>query len=250
MRKVVFVIESLGLGGAEKSLVTLLQNLDYTKYSVSLILFQKEGIFKKFVPHQVNVICLENKKVSLIDRVKFKLYKSLQPNHHPAQLFWKVLNKKIKPFAENFDVAIAYNQGFATYYTSQYINADIKYAWVNTDYKKAGYNLDFDLQFYKFYNKIISVSPEAKEVLENLLSERKMVLDIDVIKDITDKKILFLQSEEFVPVEFNKLKINILTVGRLSKHKALHLAIEACKILIDKGYDVNWFVFKVIKVGP
>ena len=32
MKKIVFIIESLGLGGAEKCLISLLQNLDFSKY--------------------------------------------------------------------------------------------------------------------------------------------------------------------------------------------------------------------------
>ena len=50
------MIESLDLGGAEKSLVTLLQNLDYAKYKVSLLLIKKEGVFNKFVPKEVEII--------------------------------------------------------------------------------------------------------------------------------------------------------------------------------------------------
>ncbi|EDM43242.1 capsular polysaccharide biosynthsis protein, partial [unidentified eubacterium SCB49] len=115
MKHVVFVIESLGLGGAEKSLVTLLQNIDYTAYNVDLILFKKEGIFKKLIPDNVNVKYVTMPKLGLIDRLRFKLLKMTYPNHHAAQLFWKIIKNKFDVIDVDYDAAIAYNQGLVTY---------------------------------------------------------------------------------------------------------------------------------------
>ena len=42
-RNVLFVMSSLRNGGAERSLVNLLQLLDYDRYNVDLLLFQNEG---------------------------------------------------------------------------------------------------------------------------------------------------------------------------------------------------------------
>ena len=50
MKKVLFVISALTTGGAEKSLVNLLNLFDYSKYKVDLLLFKHEGIFMKQVP--------------------------------------------------------------------------------------------------------------------------------------------------------------------------------------------------------
>lgn len=53
-RNVLFVMSSLRNGGAERSLVNLLQLLDYDRYNVDLLLFQNEGMFLKQVPKAVN----------------------------------------------------------------------------------------------------------------------------------------------------------------------------------------------------
>ena len=55
-KKLLFVINNLHCGGAENSLISLLQQLDYTKYEVDLLLFQKEGFFLKNVPKEVRVL--------------------------------------------------------------------------------------------------------------------------------------------------------------------------------------------------
>ena len=41
MKKILFVINSLAIGGSEKSLISLLSLLDYSKYEVDLIIFKK-----------------------------------------------------------------------------------------------------------------------------------------------------------------------------------------------------------------
>lgn len=44
-KEIVFVIPGLAAGGAEKSLVNLLNTIDYSRYNVDLIVFNKSGIF-------------------------------------------------------------------------------------------------------------------------------------------------------------------------------------------------------------
>ena len=54
-KKVLFVMPGLYSGGAEKSLVNLLNLLDYSKLDVDLLLFKKEGLFMNQVPSEVNI---------------------------------------------------------------------------------------------------------------------------------------------------------------------------------------------------
>ena len=50
MENILFVMPSLGSGGAEKSLVNLLNLIDYEKYAVDLLLFKREGLFLSQIP--------------------------------------------------------------------------------------------------------------------------------------------------------------------------------------------------------
>lgn len=56
MVKVLFVISALEAGGAEKSLINLLNLFDYNRYQVDLLLFKKEGIFMDQIPEEVRII--------------------------------------------------------------------------------------------------------------------------------------------------------------------------------------------------
>lgn len=53
-KKILFVIDSLICAGAEKSLITLLSLIDYSRYDVDLQLFKYGGEFEKYLNKNVN----------------------------------------------------------------------------------------------------------------------------------------------------------------------------------------------------
>lgn len=242
MKKIVFVIESLHLGGAEKSLVTLLQNLDYKRYDVDLITFQKGGIFTDLVPQEVQQIFIELPKLSFFDRLKFAIKRKTNPEIHDAQLFWPFIKKHLKRRLEAYNVAIAYNQGFSTYFTSDFVLAETKYSWLNTDYQKAGYQIHLDYPVYKKFKKVIVVSPEGKESFNGALEYIGKRLPVEIIKDITDRKALEAQANHTLKRKFRSDVVNIVSVGRLASPKGFSLAVSACALLKMRGYNINWYV--------
>ena len=248
MKKVVFVIESLRCGGAEKSLVTLLNNLDYSKLKVDLILFNEGGEFEKMVPEQVNLI---NKKlfrnigfvIKLVGKINFFILRKFGKKKHNAQHFWDVFKRLFDKHSRNYDIAIAYNQGFATYYVADKIEASKKIAWVNTDYQKAGYNALSDIDIYKNYDSIVAVSEESKASFLAAFNKLLLKVDVIVIQDILDDESIKKMADlPLLSPTFNPKLVNILTVGRLVEAKGYPLAIDACKILINMGYQINWCV--------
>ncbi|WP_445737053.1 glycosyltransferase [Mariniflexile sp.] len=248
MQKIVFVIESLQCGGAEKSLVTLLNLLDCNKFNIELILFKKGGEFEKFVPSNVHIEYMlldknTNTFFNFYRRIKFWFLKKIKFNKlHVAQIHWSVFKNTFSKLERCYDIAIAYNQGFATYYVASKVSSKAKYTWLNTDYKNAGYNLDFDYQFYNCYNKIVCVSKESEKSIKDELKKIGKDLSIEIIKDISDVDFINKMSFENSGLNNDTEITKILTVGRLAKAKGFHLAIEACEILVKKGYRIKWFV--------
>ena len=55
-KKLLFVINSLGCGGAEKSLVSLLSVMDERRYDVDLLMFNPSGMFMPLLPDYVHVL--------------------------------------------------------------------------------------------------------------------------------------------------------------------------------------------------
>ena len=59
-KKLLFVIPSLRIGGAEKSLVNLLTELDYTKYDVDALLLTPVGELISLLPKEVNILPIQD----------------------------------------------------------------------------------------------------------------------------------------------------------------------------------------------
>lgn len=251
MKHILFVIDSLHCGGAEKSLVTLLNNLDYSKYNIDIHIVKRGGEFEKFLPQEVNVLNENifsgfNRFTILFSRVKYWLFRKAdrKKKYHPSQHFWTAFNSRIKNNIVNYDVAIAYGQGFSTYYVAKKTNASFKYAWLNTDHQKSGYDPAYDYQIYSNYSKVIAVSNESRLSLQKAMKAINRGLSIEIIKDISDKE--FIQKMSTIDDGFDNLKNNsekiLLTVCRLEKVKGLDLAINACEMLVKKGYNIKWYV--------
>lgn len=242
MKNLLFVIESLRHGGAEKSLVTLLNNIDLSNYNIDLLLFQKGGEFERLLSKNINIIYKKPIKYLLYSRLIFWFKSKINKTHHKSQLFWKSFNNQINFNTKKYDIAIAYNQGFSTYFVAEKVQSNKKYTWLNTDYQKAGYNPKFDLRYYNAFNQIICVSEESKVTFINSFKNLTLETPIDVIKDISDHLVINKKALEHQVSFVNDKVINILSVGRLVKAKGFNMAVEACSILHNKGYDIHWYI--------
>lgn len=241
MKKILFFVESLRCGGAERSLLSLLSNLDPCKYDITLLMLTLGGEFEKFIPEYVDVKYFE-RQVSLVDRIKYKVKRTFNfANLHHAQVLWKVIGANISTFnnnAKEYDVAIAWGQGFATYFTASKINANRKYAWVNIDFKLAGYVESIDKPIYDKFDGVVGVSEFVQKSMQRFLQKDK----VHFIKNIIDIDDVIEKSKSVQSHAFDKSKFNIVSVGRLAKQKAFNLAIESAHHLKKSGYNFHWYI--------
>ncbi|EJV82561.1 glycosyltransferase [Bacillus cereus] len=258
-KKVLFVIDSLQSGGAEKSLVSLLSLLDYEKYEVDLLMFSASGLYLPLLPKQVNVldvpIVIKRQAEKFKNLIKHKYFKELflrigasislrnpyiNNNLHAAQIVWRWVSKGMDNLKEKYDVAIAYSQGMPTYFVANKVYASKKIAWVNTDYRLAAYNKDFDLNYYEEFNEIVAVSDVCKEVLIQEIP--KIESRIQVVYDIISPTLIKSMANEGQGFSDQFEGLRILTIGRLVYEKGYELAVEACYKLKQKGYKFKWYV--------
>ena len=59
-KDILILMPSMFIGGAERSLIGLLDSMDYTKYNIDLFLYRQEGEFIKFIPSKVNLLSQKN----------------------------------------------------------------------------------------------------------------------------------------------------------------------------------------------
>lgn len=246
MKKILFVIDSLNSGGAEKSLVTLLNSLDLTNYEVDLLLSIGGGLYSNLVPSLVNTKIIPCGKNNLnINRLFFSL--SLRINYlfgrkkiHPAQLHWLFLSKSYIKNPKVYDVAIAYSQGLPTYYVSDCVNAKYKYCWVNTNYSAAGYKAFLDKYKYAKYRKIVVVSDDAKKIFQQ--SHQQLKSRTQVIYDLISEDVIQKMANQEDPYDKNNNCVRILTIGRLVHSKGYDIALDAALELKNAGLNFKWHI--------
>lgn len=256
MKKILFVINSLTIGGSEKSLVSLLNCIDYNKYQVDLLMFKKGEDFDKYIPEEVNVLEVpdyykfiydKRYKLKFNEKLRYSLCRlntsiNLRTNKkiQSEQILYKHHKNVLKKVEGSYDVAIAYSQGLPTYFVADKVEAKKKIAWINCDYATTGYDKDLDELFYNKFDKIVAVSETIKKSILEIKPKYKD--KIEVILDIVNPMLIESMADEEIVLE-DKSYINILTVARLIIHyKGYDMAIKSAKILKDKGYKFKWYV--------
>ena len=252
---------AMHLGGAERSLIGLLESFDYSKVDVDLFLNRHEGELLGDIPEQVNLIPENSKYVSLTDPIKNTMFKG----HFLialARLFAKFLVKLKFPKNSSLGGSTTYSHKYTKwlmpkiqkdicydfaisyltphYFVEEKVNAKQKYAWIHQDYGKGVFDQKSNLLMWQPYNKIVSISddvtigfahcfPELKEKIITL----KNFLPIDLIKR---------SAEEETSLPYKKDAINILSIGRFCWEKNFESIPEICYEIRQKGIDCYWYI--------
>lgn len=244
-KNVLFFIECLHCGGAEKSLISLLPLLDYDKMDVDLLLLKRGGVFEQYIPENVRIIDFKQHVHPWLFRFYQTLFSlRLRRNQvtgrkeHGAESRWKTMHRAYTPLKKHYDVAIAYQQGFPTYYIASKVDADKKIAWANVDLTKAGYCAAYNSRFYLGYDSIVAVSDNLKRMLieEGFVREDKAI----VVQDILNVNLIReMAKQPQHAIQTRKLKL--VTVGRMVYQKGYDIAVETADILRRKGLDFCWY---------
>ena len=264
-KRILFVIESLSAAGAEKSLVTLLNLLDPERLDIDLQLFAYGGEMERMLPGYVNLLppisffeacngsvfdsfrrAPKGRKLRyLFSRIAYSLdlRRKKHTNPEKAVRFWKHCGKCFDSFEKEYDYAIAYAQGVPTFYVADCVIPKVgRFAWVNVDFRLKGFERSFAQDKYVRIDKSCAVSDQAKEVFAETfpeLSDRLIV-----IRDINDGSMITKMSElhSSAETEMAEGPVRILTVGRLAAQKGYDIAVEACRILCERGLSFTWYV--------
>lgn len=269
-KKILFVIDSLVCAGAEKSLVTLLSLIDYSKYDVDLQMFAYGRPLDELIPKEVNILkpfkyttflesglmqslngCFRDKKIKMLKaRLKYSiaLRKGKFSNATKARLYWQNVSEVIENNTKEYDVAISYAQGVPTFYVAEKVSATKKYAWVNVSYRLNYEDKVFQEKYYDKYNKIVAVSDSAQDIFIETFPKYKD--STCVIYDINDSNMINKMSNIGDTYEDKFEGIRILTIGRLAHQKGYDIALEACKILKSRGIKFRWYVLGKGQLEP
>ncbi len=253
-------IGGLGAGGAEKSLVSFLDTLPKERYNVDLMLLNNGGLFRNMIPGYINIIeppfpynCLgisptnwrfyiKHNPKYLIKKIYslFKLKKGYLPT---GQILWPLWSDEIKTNVKEYDVAMSYIEGLPNYYIIDKVKAKRKILWIHNEYTKLGYNKEIDKDYFEKADAVVTISDICKNDLVNNFPELKEKFHI--LENITNPILIKKMAEEDItdPLFENRQKqLTLLSIGRLYPQKNYQLAIDAAKIIKDKGIYFKWYI--------
>ncbi|MDU2686948.1 glycosyltransferase [Paeniclostridium sordellii] len=260
MKKVLFLIHTLGGGGAEKVLVNVANNMDKSEFDVTVMTVINTGIFREALDSNVNYKYIFNipfigdkskskkkaksgsllGKASKINSLLGKLY-SFFWRHIPANLFYKLAIK------DKYDVEIAFLEGICAKIISGSNNpTSKKISWIHVDLinqNKSKFIFKNEIEeknCYEKFNQIVCVSKVVKDqfIKKFNIKESKVIVKYNPIDSI---EIIEKSKEDVLDIKRTD-KFLFCSVGRLNTQKGYDRLLRVHKKLIEEGLDYNLWI--------
>ncbi|WP_158022559.1 glycosyltransferase [Anaerostipes sp. 992a] len=242
MKKVLFFIESLAGGGAEKVLSDIICNLDQNKFDVTVCTVTDDDVYQEQVSRVCNYRSFLHKKnynAGGIRKVLFwigiKLIYLL-----PTALTYRIF------LNERYDVEVAFVEGFATKLIASSSNSKSKkIAWVHIDMIQNAYadscykNIDEHIATYKKFQKIACVS---RSVMEAFVQKFAFKENVCIQYNPVDEKKIICKGKE--PIRLKKRrKVLLGTIGRLEEQKGYKRLLECIrKVAVENSDFEVWII--------
>lgn len=266
MKRILIVSHAMELGGAERSLIGLLNVLDPKRYEIDLFLLRHEGELLEYIPEYVHVL----PKVAAYTVLARPMKDTLREGHFwltGVRLYAKIkaarYNKKhqykdsavaleyshkyIKRYMPKINPTVEYDLAisFLTphYFVAEKVRAKKKIAWIHTDYKKVQINIPSETVMWGKYDYIASISEEvSKSFLEVCPSLRSKLI---LIENILPERLIKRQAMELdvtkkMPVIEDGFRL--LSIGRYCTAKNFDNVPAICSCLLKKGFKVKWYI--------
>lgn len=261
MRKMLFLLSSMNVGGVEKAFLGLLSTISPQENEVHLGLLQKRGGLLAFIPSWVHIhevtayqpywrlindpplwhIKEQLKSFHWLDaficlllHIHFKLTGS-------RYYFFRYLLRHEPMLPDHYDVAVAFAgpSQMIDYYVCEKIRAKEKYGWIHFDVTRFGIDRGMTSRLYRQYKKIFVVSEEARQAFLGYFPQfsDKTVVRYNVVPQKQIRK-MASGGNTFIDDFSGK---RILTVGRVSEEKGQRMAIKALRLLSDRRYNIRWY---------
>jgi len=241
MKKIIFGITSLGLGGAERVLVDLTNELSKnSEYDITIFTIYGQGELEKQVSPNVKIKSIYKESYNQLSKLKQKLIIPLLILIGKNSIYKKYIKNK-------YDTEIAFLEGPITRIFSCGKVTQKKIAWVHNDISKvfgtgikSKIKRKIDEKLYNKFGKLIFVSKNNLESFQKTYPENKS--EKQVIYNYIDSKLVLEKAGDTEEIEFNKQQINLLTVARLVPQKALDRLVRVHSRLIKENINHNLYI--------
>lgn len=260
-KKILFLIHTLQVGGAEKVLVNLVNNMDTNKYDITVMTVINAGAFRKKLNKNIHYktifdikfLSKENKtnnkknsgnlfsRTSKIKNILAVIYK----------FFWrhanckKIYNKYVK---DDYDIEIAFLEGVSSKIIANSTNEKSKkICWLHVDLinetktEKFFKNNEDEANNYKKFDKIVGVS---KFVINQAIKKYELDPNKTIVKyNPIDKKDIEEKAKDKLNIK--KDNFTMISIGRLSKQKGYDRLLNIVRKLNEDNLKFDLWIIGV-----
>lgn len=273
--RILIAIHYMHLGGAEISLIGLLQALDPNKVDIDLFVYSHEGELMKLIPEYVNVLpeipaykmferpmkeVLKKGHLSvLLARMKAKMrmksyLKKKQTIDRSAIMGF--LGEEVSKVVPDINTSVEYELAISFLtphnFVRDHVRAKKKICWIHTDYTRIDVNAELELPIWDSFDYIASISPDVtKTFLQVFPSLASKIIEIENILSSTfvrhrAEEIETTDLEQRSAISGQQSVINLLSIGRFCEAKNYDNVPDICKktlgLLKDKNIDIRWYI--------
>lgn len=263
-KKLLIVSHALELGGAERSLIGLLDALDPAIWDIDLFLLRHEGALMENIPVYVNLLPAVSAYTALARPMKDTLREGhilltaarlagriaagryAKKHGHTesgvaleySHKFTCPLMPKIQPGTE-YDLAISFLTPH--YFVAKKVQAKQKIAWIHTDYSRVQVNIPSETAMWSAYDHIASISDAVTESFLKTFPGLKP--KIVLIENILPEHLIKRQALKPIGTDMPANGyIRLLSIGRYCTAKNFDNIPDICARLVSAGLNVKWYL--------
>ena len=265
MKRIFIFAHAMEIGGAERALLGVLENIDYQSYDVDLFLMRHSGEWIDLIPPQVHLLSeipeyaclavpiktvLKKKKINVLIgltiakvKAKWRIKQLGLPEENQVELEYShkyTLWGMPQINNQYYDLAISFLTPH--YFVAERVNAKKKIAWIHTDYSKVNIDVESEYKMWNKYDNIISISDSVTRNFLTIFPQ--LTCKIVEIENVLPEKCIKKQAQEFDAKQEmpDNGTVRLLSIGRFCYAKNFDNIPEICRIIVNKGIKINWYL--------
>ncbi len=264
MKKILIFSHAMELGGAERSLLGLLEAIDKTKYQADLFLMRHDGELLPFVPKDINLLpevpaytvlarpmaqtvkeghllITAARLCGKIAAARFAKVHAHKESMVALEYSHKYTRRFMPPVQPNTEYDLAISFLTPHYFVAEKVRAKQKIAWIHTDYTHINVDVNSELAMWSKYDRIASISDAVTESFLKVFPS--LASRIVLIENILPEKLVRTDATADVSAEMpDDGTVRLLSVGRFCAAKNFDNVPDICRRLLEMGLAVKWYL--------
>lgn len=230
-KKILFLINTLRDGGAEKILVDIVNNLDSDKYDIEVRLIYNRGVYFDELNSNIKVSHIAGKPGTFWAKLVSRMLPRLS-----SELLQRLFIRN------TYDIEVAFLEGYATKIVAGASEGTKKLAWIHCDVTKTEWIngvYKTDEEFSNCYRKIDQVICVSESVKEAFIKRFGNVTKLKVKYNPVDEKKIRELSYEEISLHSAANKITLISIGRMAYPKRFLRLLTVVNNLLKQGYSLE-----------